>query len=186
MPSKNQHVAQKVVSINWVNPTERYVVVPRNVTGNAKSRFRKVIKPLKKKKGNCYFTCTMPHALIQFVYRCAKKLDLQKKVLIFSRGSIRKKNRPVQHAISITHLDWDVGVSFIVPLRLRYDKLVTVEIEAREYVVRLMELAILGALLSVAFPSLSRTRCNDLAIIILVKGWKHLENQVLHEWKHDR
>ncbi len=157
-----------VIPLNWIDPSERYVVVPRNVNG----KVRTYIKPLKKKKGNCYFTCTMPHALIHFVYRCAKKLGLHAQVLIFSRGSVKMKGKAVNHTISITRLDWDVGVSFVIPLRLRYDRKVTVEIEGCEHSVRLMELAVLGALLSVRFPSFSKDRCNELAIRILVGGWK--------------
>ncbi len=160
-----------VIPLNWIDPAERYVVVPRNVNG----KVRKYIKPLKKKKGNCYFTCTMPHALVQFVYRCTRKLNLHEQVLIFSRGSVRIKNSAVNHALSITYLDWDVGVSFLIPLRLRYDRKVTVAIEGCEHSVRLMELAVLGALLRVRFSSLSMSRCNEWAIRILVGGWKSVE-----------
>lgn len=168
MPRHNEQSKNNVVPINWIDPAERYVVVPRKFNG----KIRKVIKPLKSKKGNCYFTCTMPHALIQFVYRCVKKLGLHGRVLIFSRGSVRIKNRAVQHALSITQLDWDVGVSFLIPLRLRYDRMVAVEIEGCEHPVRLMELAVLGALLSVRFPAFSKARCNEWATNILAKGWK--------------
>jgi hypothetical protein len=61
-----------------------------------------------------------------------------------------------------------------MPLRLRYDKRVIVEVEGRDYSVRLMELVILGALLSVKFSSFSKKRCNDAAMAILAKGWKYL------------
>ncbi len=168
MLRKNDSLKSKVVSIHWIDLSERYVVVPRKING----KIRKTIKPLKRKKGNCYFTCTMPHAFVQFVYRCAKKLGICEKVLIFSRGSVRIKSRTVTHAVSITRLDWDVGISFLVPLRLRYDRMVAVDVEGREYSVHLMELAVLGALLSVRFPSFSRVRCNEWAMKILAKGWK--------------
>lgn len=168
MLRKKDSLKDKIVSIYWIDSTERYVVVSRRING----KIRKKIKPLKIKKGNCYFASIMPNALVQFVYKSAKKLGLRDQVLIFSRGSIRINNTSVNHAVSITWLDWDVGVSFLIPLRLRYDRKVTVEIEGCEHSVRLMELAVLGSLISVRFPSLSRARCNELAMNILARGWK--------------
>lgn len=72
-------------------------------------------------------------------------------------------------------LEWDVGTLFLIPMRMRSDALVTVEIEGNTYAVPLMHLVILGSLIFVAYPSFSKKTCNEFAKKILVKGWKSVE-----------
>ncbi|MCX7679692.1 MAG: hypothetical protein N2316_10810 [Spirochaetes bacterium] len=165
---RSPRFSQKVIPLHWIDPCERWVIVPRVVNG----KIRKTITPLKKKKGNCYFTAIMPHALIDFIYRSVKKLGLDKQVLIFSRARIKHRNRCLCNGVRIVYLDWDVGISFLIPQRLRYNTMVPVMIDGESFMIHLMEFAILGALLLVAFPSFSKKRCNEWAAQILAKGWK--------------
>lgn len=159
-----------IIPINKIDSTLRYIVVPRKIKG----KIQKVVKPLKKVKGNCYFTCNMPHALINFVYRSVKKLELTNSKLIFSRGTVRINNRIVHNAVSSTILDWDLGISFIIPLKLRYNIFVTIEVAGRDYTVRLMELAILIALMAHAYPSQPRKKHVENAQKVLALGWKSI------------
>lgn len=159
-----------IIQLNKINKTERYIVVPRRI----KRKVEKVVKPLKKVKGNCYFTCNMPHDLINFIYRSVKKLGLNSSKLIFSRGTVRINNRVVHNAISSTVLDWDLGISFIIPLKLRYNTFVTIEVDNNDYSVRLMELAILIALMAYAYPALTRKKHVEKAQKVLALGWKSI------------
>ncbi|MCX8123236.1 MAG: hypothetical protein N3F66_03620 [Spirochaetes bacterium] len=157
-----------IIPLNKIDNAEQYIVIPRRIKG----KIQKVIKPLKKVKGNCYFTCNMPHALINFIYRSVKKLGIQDTKLIFSRGIVRINNRIVHNAVSKVALEWDLGISFIIPLKLRYNTFVTIEINNRDYTVRLMELAILIALMAHAHPSLPRKKHVEEAQKVLALGWK--------------
>ena len=159
-----------IVNIHSIQDTEQYIVVPRR----SKGKVQKVVKPLKKVKGNCYFTCTMPHDLINFIYRCVKKLGLTQTRLIFSRGTVRIKNNISYNAVSSVVLDWDLGISFIIPCKLRYSTFVTIEINNTEYSVRLMELAVLIALMAHARPSLPRKKHIEDAQKVLTLGWKSI------------
>lgn len=159
-----------IININTIDKTQRYIVVPRCIRG----KVQKVVKPLKKVKGNCYFTCNMPHALINFIYRSVKKLGLTSSNLIFSRGTVRINNRVVHNAVSSTVLDWDLGISFIIPLKLRYNTFVTIEVDNNDYSVRLMELVILIALMAHAHPSKTRKKHIENAHKVLALGWKSI------------
>ncbi|MEW6526944.1 MAG: hypothetical protein AB1444_09780 [Spirochaetota bacterium] len=159
-----------IIQLNKIEITERYIVIPRLIRG----KVQKIVKPLKKVKGNCYFTCNMPHALINFIYRSVKKLGLTSVNLIFSRGNVRIKNRIVHNAVLSTILDWDLGISFIIPLKLRYNTFVTIEVDNNDYSVRLMELAILIALMAHAHPSQSRKKHIENAHKVLTLGWKSI------------
>ncbi len=159
-----------IININRIDKTERYIVVPRRIKG----KVTKVVKPLKRIKGNCYFTCNMPHDVINFIYRSVKKLGLNNTKLIFSRGSVRINDRIVHNAVSSTVLDWDLGISFIIPLKLRYNTFVTIEVDDKDYTVRLMELAILIALMAFAHPSQPRKKHIENAHKVLALGWKSI------------
>lgn len=163
----NKH---NIININKIDKTEHYIVIPRRIRG----KVQKVIKPLKKVKGNCYFTCNMPHALINFIYRSVKKLGLTNSKLIFSRGTVRINNRVVHNAVSSTVLEWDLGISFIIPLKLRYNTFVTIEVADNDYSVRLMELAILIALMAYAHPSQPPKKHVEDAHKVLCFGWKSI------------
>lgn len=163
----NKH---NIININNIDKTEHYLVIPRRIRG----KVQKVIKPLKKVKGNCYFTCNMPHALINFIYISVKKLGLTNSKLIFSRGTVRINNRIVHNAVSSTVLGWDLGISFIIPLKLRYNTFVTIEVADNDYSVRLMELAILIALMAYAHPSQPPKKYVEDAHKVLCFGWKSI------------
>ncbi|MBP6290378.1 MAG: hypothetical protein KA407_01925 [Spirochaetes bacterium] len=162
---------QNIIPLNKVEKTERYIVVPRLIKG----KVQKVVKPLKKIKGNCLFTCNMPHALIDFIYRSVKKLHLQDNKYIFSRGNVYINNKVVHNAVSTVTLEWDLGTSFIIPLRLQFNTFVTIEVDNKDYSVRLMELAILIALMAQAYPSLPRSSHVSNAQRVLTLGWKSIE-----------
>jgi hypothetical protein len=163
-------IKNNIIHINNITKTEHFIVVPRRIKG----KVQKVVKPLKKVKGNCYFTCNMPHDLINFVYRSVKKLGLINSKLIFSRGTVRINGRIVHNAVSTTALDWDLGISFIIPLKLRYNTFVTIEVDNNNYSVRLMELAILIALMAYAYPALTRKKHIEKAQKVLALGWKSI------------
>ena len=161
---------KNIIQLNKIDSTHHYIVVPRRIRG----KVQKVIKPLKKVKGNCYFTCNMPHALINFIYRSVKKLGLINSKLIFSRGTVRINNRIAHNAVSLTMLEWDLGILFIIPLKLRYNTFVTIEVADKDYSVRLMELAILIALMAYAHPSQPRKKHIEDAHKVLCLGWKSI------------
>ena len=163
-------MSENIINLNKIDSTHHYIVVPRRIRG----KVQKVVKPLKKVKGNCYFTCNMPHALINFIYRSVKKLGLTNSKLIFSRGTVRINNRIVHNAVSSTVLDWDLGISFIVPLKLRYNTFVTIEVADKDYSVRLIELAILIALMAHAHPSQPRKKLIEDTHKVLCLGWKSI------------
>ena len=108
--------ASKTVPINWIGDTEKYILVPRM----DKKRVVKKVKRLIKVKGGCYFTLGVPVKLIDFIYRAVMKLGLRDRKLIFSRGAVKIKGRPTGNVVEVCELDWDLGTSFIIPMKRNY------------------------------------------------------------------
>ena len=161
-----------VVPINWIDDAERFIVVPRIEKG----RIIKKVKPLRKVKGNCYFTRGVAYNLIDFIYRAVRQLELTDRKLIISRGSVKKNGRNVWNAVAVYELEWDLGTSIIIPQRLRHDKMVTVEVNGEDHVVRLMELVLLNTLLRLKYKDKPASWYNSLTSSILVTGWKALKD----------
>jgi len=157
-----------IVPINWIDETEKFIVVPRIEKG----RIVKKVKPLRKVKGNCYFTRGVSYDLIDFIYRAVRMLNLHDRKLIISRGSVKKNGKNVYNAVAVYELEWDLGTSIIIPQRLKHDKMVTVEVEGIDYPARLMELITLTALLHLACTGKTNSWYNSYSAKILVHGWK--------------
>ncbi len=170
MPSGKKE--QPVIPINWIDDAERFIVVPRIEKG----RIIKKIKPLRKVKGNCYFTRGVAYNLIDFIYRAIRQLELTDRKLIISRGSVKKNGRNVWNAVAVHELEWDLGTSIIIPQRLRHDKMVTVEVEGEDHVVRLMELILLNTLLRLRYKDKPASWYDSTASLILANGWKSLQD----------
>ena len=170
MPSGKKE--QPVIPINWIDDAERFIVVPRIEKG----RIIKKIKPLRKVKGNCYFTRGVAYNLIDFIYRAIRQLELTDRKLIISRGSVKKNGRNVWNAVAVHELEWDLGTSIIIPQRLRHDKMVTVEVEGEDHVVRLMELILLNTLLRLRYKDKPAYWYDSTASLILANGWKSLQD----------
>src|SRR4030042_2096392 len=165
--------SSKTVPINWIGNTEKYILVPRL----EKKRVVKKVKRLIKVKGGCYFTQGVPLNLIDFIYRAVIKLGLRDRKLIFSRGSVKIKNRPSSSAVSICELDWDLGTSFIIPQKRTYGSTVTVVVNNKKQTVRFMEIMVLSALLKLVFKKKSEKWRTAMAAAIIARGWAELEKK---------
>lgn len=161
---------KRVVSIDRVIDDERYIPVPRRVRGKIVSR----LKPLRKRKGNCYFTTGVARNTMDFIYRAVVQLKIDGG-LIVSRGSIRDGGRPLHHAVELLTLDWGLGTSLVIPATLKQDHIVTIMHNDQAVPLKAMELIILPALLHIAWPGISRDRCRQLAEEILISGWKAID-----------
>ena len=82
----------KTVPINWIDDTERYILVPRM----ERKRVVKKVKRLIKVKGACYFTLGVPLGLIDFIYRAVLQLRLKDRKFIFSRGAVKAQRQTDQ------------------------------------------------------------------------------------------
>jgi hypothetical protein len=157
----------KTVSINWINDTEKYIIVPRR----EKNRIVKKLKRLIKVKGSCYFTQGVPHKLIDFIYRAVIQLGLRDRKLIFSRGSVKNKYGPTRSAVEICELDWDLGTSFIIPMKRNYGAAVNLVIDDKKHSVRFMEIMVLSGLLRLKYPGKSGKWRSAMAAAIVTQGW---------------
>ncbi len=162
--------ASKIVPINWIDETERWIVVPG--TPNDKHRFR--TKEIIFSKNRCYFTTGIPKKLIDFIYRSVRQLNLSDRTLIFSRGTVRTSKGVVGNAVSIRELDWGVGLFITIPRVLKYRDMITRTIDNSDYSLRIMELVVLHGLLQIAFPHKKADYYSHRAILILVKGWSRV------------
>ncbi len=164
--------AEKTVPINWIDDTERYIVVPRML----RSRTVKKLKLLIKVKGNCYFTKGVPYGIIDFIYRAVIKLGLRERKLIFSRGSVKRK-KDGGAGMEICELDWDLGTSFIIPMRMRYDAMIDISIYGSRTKVRTMEIIVLAGLLGLVHPDRSFRWRSALAAAIVTHGWSEIKKK---------
>lgn len=163
-------ITAKTVPINWIDKTERYILVPRI----EKKRVVKKVKRLIKVKGSCYFTLGVPLGLIDFIYRAVVQLDLRSRKLIFSRGAVKVKGGPSSNVVEVFELDWDLGTSIIIPRRRRYDTTMDFTIDGKVHTLRLMEIMVLSGLLRLKFPGKSEIWRSAMAASIIARGWKEL------------
>lgn len=161
----------KTVPINWINSTERYILVPRVV----RTRVVKKVKRLIKVKGACYFTLGVPLGLIDFIYRAVVQLRLRDRKFIFSRGAVKVKGGSSSNVVEVFELDWDLGTSIIIPRRRRYDTSLDFTIDGNVHTLRLMEIMVLSGLLRLTFPDKSEIWRSAMAASIIARGWKELE-----------
>jgi hypothetical protein len=166
MPVKKSNV----VNINWIDRSEQYALVP-GYTNYKKSR---KLKSLPKSKGNCYFTSGISFSLIDFIYRAVVQLKLKDKKMLFSRGSVKIKGKPVIYAVGIRELEWDVGMSIRIPNKLKYNSTIKISVEKEEYEIRIMEMIVLSALLHIANMKKPSRWCSETAVSIIAKGWQQL------------
>ena len=160
----------KIVPINWVDETERWIIVP----GTNKEHNRRRIKEVSFSKNKCYFAAGVPKSIIDFIYRSVKQLDLTNRTLIFSRGTVRSSKGLMKHAVSIYQLDWGVGILITIPRILNYREEITVTIKNTEYSLKLMELVVLHGLLQIAYPHKDEKFYSVKTSLILAKGWRQL------------
>jgi hypothetical protein len=165
-------ITAKTVPINWIKDTEKYILVPRIV----RKRVVKKVKRLIKVKGNCYFTGGVPHGLIDFIYRAVIKLGIRDRKLIFSRGSVKIRNRPTSNVVEVCELDWDLGTSIIIPLKRNYKSSLVFVIGGKEHSLRLMEIMVLSGLLRLAYGNKSEKWRSAKAAAIIAGGWGELGN----------
>ncbi len=163
----------KIVPINRVGKTEKYILVPRL----ERRRVVKKVKRLIKVKGECYFTLGVPVSLIDFIYRAVVKLGLRDRKLIFSRGSVKINRQPTSNVVEVHELDWDLGTSFIIPMKRRYATTLDFVIGGSRHTVRLMEIMVLSALLKLIHRDKSEKWRSAKAVSIIALGWGVLDGK---------
>ncbi len=161
----------KTVSITWIDDTERYILVPQL----ERKRVVKKVKRLIRVKGACYFTQGVPLGLIDFIYRAVLKLGLRGRKLIFSRGAVKVNRNPTSNIVEVCELDWDLGTSFIIPMKRRYDTVLEFTIAGRNHTLRLMEIMVLSAMLRLKYPDKSEIWRSAMAASIIARGWAEIE-----------
>ena len=164
-------ISPKTVPINWIDDTEKYILVPRM----EKNRVVKKVKRLIKVKGGCYFTQGVSHELIDFIYRAVIQLGLRDRKLIFSRGSVKNRKQPTSNIVEICELDWDLGTSFIIPMKRNYRSAVNFIIDDKEYTLRIMEIMVLSGLLKLLHKDKSEKWRSSMAVLIIALGWGELK-----------
>ena len=165
--------SSKTVPINWIGDTEKYILVPRL----ERKRVVKKVKRLIKVKGGCYFTLGVPLNLIDFIYRAVVKLGLRDRKLIFSRGAVKIKGRPTTNVVEVFELDWDLGTSFIIPMKRNYSTKLNFNINGKIHSVRLMEIMVLSGLLRLVHGDKSEKWRSAMAAAIIAGGWSELQRQ---------
>jgi hypothetical protein len=166
-----------IVPIDWINPTERFAVIGGYDRGRRKPR----LKEFYRARGNCHFSRGIPRGLIDFAYRAVVKLGLRKVVIFFSRGAVKRNGKSLVNTVALRRLDWDAGISVIIPQRLRYSARVSLSVNGAHQDFRVMELALLMALLSLAAEKKSGRWYADMAATIVAEGWSRLDKGVPSE-----
>ena len=167
-----QKKKDNIIPINWIDDAERYIPVPGYIPKN-----RPRLKSFIKVKGNCYFAHGVAHKIIDFIYRSVIKLDLKEKKMVFSRGAVKWKNKNIFNSVGIRELDWDVGISIIIPRGLNYNKMVKLSVDNEVKEFRFMELIVLSGLLRLAFPKKASQWYSLMATTIMAKGWDSLQDE---------
>ncbi|PKL39913.1 MAG: hypothetical protein CVV44_06740 [Spirochaetae bacterium HGW-Spirochaetae-1] len=165
----------KITPINRVDKTEKYIVVPRLVRG----KIKKTLKRLIKVRGYCYFTQGVALGIIDFIYRAVVKLGLGDRKLIFSRGSVRAAGKVTGSTVEILELDWDLGTSIIIPMKINYHHTCRVTIDSGDHRLKIMEIIVLSGLLKLKYPEKPVRWRNDAAAAIIALGWKTMETENL-------
>lgn len=160
----------KVVPINRVDDTEKYILVPRL----ERKRVVKKVKRLVRVKGKCYFTLGVPVSLIDFIYRAVVKLGLRDRKLIFSRGSVKINGRPTANVVEVFELDWDLGTSIIIPMKRAYADTLEFNVNGAARRLRLMEIMVLSGLLKLVYKDKSEKWRSARAAAIMALGWEVL------------
>lgn len=161
---------KKIIPLDWIDDSSQYALIP----GHENLKKIRRIKSMSRAKGNCYFTRGISKGLIDFIYRAVTKLGLKETKFLFSRGSVKKNGRPVNNAVGIYRLEWDVGISIRIPQRLNYNHTIRLRVAKKNYDLRLMEIIVLTAILHFAYPSKSGDWCSDMAASVIALGWNRL------------
>ena len=167
-------VKPKVIPIDWIGRTERFAVISGYDRGARKPR----LKEFYRSKGKCHFTRGIPNGLIDFAYRAVTRLGLRKERIFFSRGAVKRNGKILLNTVALRRLDWDAGISVIIPQRLRYTVRVRLSVNNAVHDMRIMELALLMALLSLVSDKISNSWYADMAATIIAEGWSFLEKGV--------
>ena len=160
-----------IIALDSSDPSDRWVPVPNPSAGTLR------LKGLYKKRGNCYFARGIPKTLTAFCYRSAFKLGLRDRVLIFSRGAVKKKGRSGKDRVSITDLDWGVGTSIIIPRSLRKDERLGISVNGVLGELRIMELIVLAGLFKLGETGSISARHYAMAAQVMLHGWKALNRE---------
>jgi hypothetical protein len=170
---KKKNNRQSIVPINWVDESDRWLVVP----GTVLDKSRKRIKEVSFEKSACLFATGVPKSIIDFIYRSVKKLGIPDTGdrLIFSRGMVRSGRDKKKYAVSVKELDWGVGTLIVIPRLLKYREHITLDIDGEVHTLRYMELVVLRALLQISLPGKASDYDPAMAAVIIARGWKSLE-----------
>jgi hypothetical protein len=161
---------QKIVPIDWVEESDRWILAPGTVLEKERRRIKQIVHV----KNKCHFAAGVPGSIYDFIYRAVKNLNMTDRTLIFSRGMVRNSRTRLKLTVSIRELDWAVGTLITIPRLLPYREMITLEIEKKEYTLRLMELVVLRGLLALAVPGREWKYYPAMAALILARGWKEL------------
>jgi hypothetical protein len=164
-----------IIPLNWIDDTERWIVIPGTIKEGRKRR----LKELFLRKNNCFFARSVPKSIIDFTYRSVKKLGLTPKAIFFTKGTVRIKKGVVKNAVMVRELEWDVGTLVTIPAGMRYRERLTLEIDGERKDLRLMELSILHGLLQIAYPKKNSAFYSHMSALVIVRGWKQLQETEL-------
>lgn len=160
-----------IIPINWIDRTERFAVI----RGYDRRRRKPLLKEFYRNKGSCHFTRGVPTGLIDFSYRAVIKLGLKGKRFFFSRGAVKRNGISLVHTVALQQLDWDAGISVIIPQKLRYSHRFSLSINGTVHDLRVMEIAVLMALLSLKAGKRSKQWYADMAASVIAAGWRCLD-----------
>ncbi len=163
---------KKIIPMDKTDPSDRWVPIPNRCAGSLR------LKGLFRRRGNCYFASGVPKDITTFSYRVALKLGLTKRTIIISRGLVRSGGLSRKDLVSLQELDWDVGMSMIIPRSLsRRERL---EIRSNEATAgaTTMELIVLAGFLRIAQPGRLPGWYNKMAMSIMLNGWKSLNSPI--------
>ncbi len=168
-----KNTAPNVTPINACQDTENWAMVPVNISGN---RVRFGMVEIHKKRGRCSFAKGIPLQLTDFIYRAVVKLGIKDRKLIFARGTIKHRNRPVRRACMVRDLEWDLGTAIILPRALTLKATAHIKGPDGNISVRWIELVTLNGLLQVALPGKSHLWYSARALSIITGGWGRFQS----------
>ncbi len=175
MAAKNKE--KKIVPINRTEASEQCAIISGYENGRRIPR----LKELKKVRGNCYYTSGVSAKIADFAYRAVVQLGLRDKKFLFSRGAVKRNNRPIITSCRITELDWDVGTEITIPNKLNYERKIELMVDGEKHSIRLMEIIVLTALLRIACPHKSDRFFSEKSAAVIAKGWAcYHENRKCH------
>lgn len=161
-----------IVPLDWREPCDHWDLVPAGrETKGPRRRFR----ALTVRKGNCAFTRGVPRGMIDFIYRATLRLGLRERRFTFVRGTVRKGGKNLATAVAVRELGWGMGSAVVIPKSLRFGERTALVIDGEKAYIRVMEIAVLYALLRLARRDQGPEWHAAMAAAVIVRGWKSLE-----------